>query len=702
MTYDEVLTHFQVKKRKQDKAQCKCPAHDDRQASLTVTKGRDSVLIHCHANCSTENVLSAAGLKMSDLFYQEKRTGSWQAYIENREKKRIEAVYNYVSSNGSYVFTKVRMQGKKMIYGALANERFTYGLGGRTRKELCAVYAPDGIQAINKAVSEGKPIFIPEGEKDADTLAKQGYTAFSYGGVNDWSADMAQLCKGAVVYVLADNDEPGRRVANIIQSDLQGIANSAKVIVPVPDIPKADISDYFAAGHSKEEFESLLQQETVTEKNAEGNMPDLSQFHLVNNQGIPKDVFDSKIVEYLVKHMDLMIYNNVLYIYVGGVYVKDKEGRMIKSKIQTLIYDELQTSIRINRVYALLMCTNSLVVTEEETNTYPAHWINFKNGMLDVISGKLKEHSPAYHSMNQIPHDYIVSEHEKELTFCKFLESRMNEDDRQMLYEFFALCLNVDMSFQKMMYIVGIGEVGKSLVLEYINHIVGRENVSHISPQNLSQRFQSAFLMHKLLNSVSDISSKAIRESSVIKQLSGEDAIPAEYKGGDVFSFYNTSKMLFSANTVPLVEDEQSNGYYRRLLIARMKQGDYIPNLKENIKKESPEFIYFLTKHLKNVYERGAILESQGSKGEVSMLRNTSDSVQEFVDEVITECQGMNPKKRDVFNYYEKYCIAEKLESVGRNTFYQSMASKGFISGKSNGVEVFRNISISTSRIFLG
>ena len=462
MTYDEVLTHFQVKKRYQDKAQCKCPAHDDRQASLTVTKGRDSVLIHCHAGCDIDNVLSAAGLKKSDLFYQEKRSGSsWQAYIESREKKRIEAVYNYVSSNGGYLFTKVRMQGKKMIYGTLANERFTYGLGGRTRKELCAVYAPDGVQAINKAVSEGKPIFIPEGEKDADTLAKQGYTAFSYGGVNDWAADMAQLCKGAVVYVLADNDEPGRRVANTIQSDLQGIAKSAKVIVPVPNIPKADISDYFAAGHSKEEFESLLQQETVTEKSTEGNTPDLSQFHLVNNQGIPKDVFDSKIVEYLVKHMDLMIYNNVLYIYVGGVYVKDKEGRMIKSKIQTLIYDELQTSIRINRVYALLMCTNSLVVTEEETNTYPAHWINFKNGMLDVISGKLKEHSPAYHSMNQIPHDYIVPEREKELTFCKFLESRMNEDDRQMLYEFFALCLNVDMSFQKMMYIVGIGEVGK-------------------------------------------------------------------------------------------------------------------------------------------------------------------------------------------------------------------------------------------------
>lgn len=102
------------------------------------------------------------------------------------------------------------------------------------------------------------------------------------------------------MYILADNDEPGRRVANTIQSDLQGIVESAKVIVPVPDIEKADISDYFAAGHSKAEFESLLQQDrAVTEKRAEGNTSDLSQFHLVNNKGIPTGVFDEVIFKYI-------------------------------------------------------------------------------------------------------------------------------------------------------------------------------------------------------------------------------------------------------------------------------------------------------------------------------------------------------------------------------------------------------------------
>ena len=204
------------------------------------------------------------------------------------------------------------------------------------------------------------------------------------------------------------------------------------------------------------------------------------------------------------------------------------------------------------------------------------------------------------------------------------------------------------------------------------------------------------------MNSVSDISSNPIKDTALIKQLSGEDAIPAEYKGGDVFSFYNTAKMLFTANTIPLVEDEQSNGYYRRLLIVRMQDGDYFPNLKQKILKESPEFIYFLTKHLKNVYSRGKIFESGGSIGEVSKLRLNSDSVQAFVDDVIEDCAGMNPKRSDVFEYYERYCAAEKLDSVGKNTFYQSMESKGFSIYKNHGVWVFKNMSVSTQKIYLG
>lgn len=433
---------------------------------------------------------------------------------------------------------------------------------------------------------------------------------------------------------------------------------------------------------------------------------DLKDFHLFTKHKdgtlTPRDVFDRKIVDYLLQHMDLMIYNDILYIYVNGVYIKDKDGRRIKSQIQALMYEEFKTIIRINRVYNLLMCEYSIVVKEEDLNAFPAHWVNFKNGMYDPIADILHKHKPEYRAMNQIPHDFIVPEFEKELTFCKFIESRVTPDDSKMLYEFIASCMNVDMKFQKFMYIVGTGNTGKSKTLNYVNQLIGTDNVSHISPQDLGHRFKSVFLMQMLLNCVSDISSKKIEDAKLIKQLTGEDTIQGEYKGGDVIYFHNTSSMIFTANQIPDVLGEDSNGYYRRLLIVEMKEGEFLPQLDEKLKKELPQFIYFLTRRLHDVYIRGAIFESEESKSAVLGIRNDADSVQEFVDMCIVESIGMNPKKLDVFNYYERYCQAEKLDSIGRNAFYKSMSAKGFIDGKANGYMVFKNISVTTQNIYLG
>lgn len=698
MTYDEILTYFQVNKRYQDKAQCKCPAHDDKQASLTVTKGRDSVLIHCHANCSTENVLSAAGLKMSDLFYQEKRTGSsWQAYIESREKKKIEAVYNYVSSNGDYLFTKVRMQGKKMIYGTLANERFTYGLGGRTRKELCAVYTPDGVQAINKAVSEGKPIFIPEGEKDADTLAKQGYTAFSYGGVNDWSADMAQLCKGAVVYVLADNDEPGRRVANTIQSDLQGIAEKAKVIVPVPDIPKADISDYFAAGHSKAEFESLLQQDiAVTEKRAEGNTPDLSQFHLVNNKGVPTGVFDEAIFKYIKGQQDLFVCGGTVYIYDGGYFKADVSGARLKTMISKLIYPQFIKSTTLKRIYDRFLCDISLEVSFEELNRYPAHWICFENGMYDCKEKRLLPHSPKYKAINQIPHEYkpgAVHEGKRTEEFLKFICPE--PDSREMLLQFSGYAHTKDVGQQKFLVLLGEGGSGKSTFIRLMEASVGSRNLSNISLTDLQQRFASFGLMGKLLNSCADLEISALEDTAIIKKVLGEDTLRAEQKGRDAISFKNYAKLIFSTNELPVVKAEKTNGFYRRLLVLPMNRvpEKKNPNLLNELLQEIDYFLWLSVQALERMYEKEIIVTSAESEKAVAQLRMDSDTVQAFLVEACVLDEGSRSERTELYNRYEKYCEDTDRQSLTKNNFYKSLRVKGYKDFKTGGYRYFKGIS---------
>jgi hypothetical protein len=46
----------------------KCPAHEDRTASLSIRDADGRVLICCHAGCSAGDVVTATGLSLSDLF----------------------------------------------------------------------------------------------------------------------------------------------------------------------------------------------------------------------------------------------------------------------------------------------------------------------------------------------------------------------------------------------------------------------------------------------------------------------------------------------------------------------------------------------------------------------------------------------------------------------------------------------------------
>lgn len=702
MTYEEILSHFTVKKRYQNKAQCICPAHSDKEASLTITRGTDSVLIHCHAGCKTEDVLQAAGLTMSDLFYKEQQSGSscfsWKNYVEKKECRKIEAAYNYCSINGNYAYTKLRLQGKKMLYGMFDEKGlFRYGLRGRNRKSFAAIYGD--IKNINESISSGKPIFIPEGEKDVDTLTKRGYVAFTYGGANDWNHNIAQLCKDADVYILADNDVPGKRVAETIQTDLTGIANSTKIIVPVPDVTKADISDYFEAGHSNEEFEELLKKESVVINKSE-SMQNLAQFHFINDKGNPTGVYDEAIFLYIKGKYDLFICGKTVYIYDGGCFLADASGARLKTIISRLIYPEFIKSTTLKRIYDRFLCDIDLEVSFDELNNYPSYFICFRNGMYDCKEKRLLPHSPKYKAINQIPHEYHAGEEYKGTCIEEYLNFICPDpDNREMLLEFVGYTLTKDVSQQKFLVLNGEGGSGKSTLIRLIEHLVGSRNISNISLMDLQERFASFGLMGKLLNSCADLEVAALEDTSVIKKILGEDTLRGEQKGRDAISFKNYSKQIFSTNELPVVKAEKTNGFYRRLLVLPMDRvpEKKNPNLLDELLQESDYFLQLSVKAVERMYERGTIVVSKTSENAVSQLRIDSDTVQAFlIDECILDEESRS-ERTALYNKYEKYCEESDRKNLTKNNFYKSLRIKGYKEIKTGGYRFFKGISVEKS-----
>lgn len=53
--------------RNPDDFMAQCPAHDDGRPSLHVSQGSGKALLHCHAKCKPEAIVSALGLTMADL-----------------------------------------------------------------------------------------------------------------------------------------------------------------------------------------------------------------------------------------------------------------------------------------------------------------------------------------------------------------------------------------------------------------------------------------------------------------------------------------------------------------------------------------------------------------------------------------------------------------------------------------------------------
>ena len=66
---DRILSGLESVRKAGTGYTAKCPAHIDRNASLSVSEADGSkVLLHCFAGCPTADVLAAVGLTLADLF----------------------------------------------------------------------------------------------------------------------------------------------------------------------------------------------------------------------------------------------------------------------------------------------------------------------------------------------------------------------------------------------------------------------------------------------------------------------------------------------------------------------------------------------------------------------------------------------------------------------------------------------------------
>lgn len=731
MTFEEIVSRFEVKSRYKDRVQAVCPAHPDKQASLTISRGRTGTLLHCHAGCSLESVLDSVGLKKSDLFYSDKPQGSsWQRYIESREHRKVEAVYNYVDCNGIYQFTKIRLEGKKLLYGILKNNRFLYGLQGQNRRELKALYF--NPQALKKAIEEGKTIFIPEGEKDVDSLTKRGYIALTYGGSGDWQSEFATLFKGAKIYILADNDEPGRKVANAILSDLKGVAKSAKVIIPMPDVPKADISDYFAAGHTVEEFEQLIDKESVIEKRVDVSDKGCTLIdRLIGLKAAERfatnDKGSAELFATVFKNVSRYNPTQKDWMYYNGIkWVPDVEGMRSKRNAKNLADALLTYAVSVAGLdekqrqdylkYAARMMNyrdrNTVVNDAKDLNFFENeeldkedYLFNCQNCVLDLSGDRpvvLRHDADLLLSkVSGVNYNPAATCDLWKKTISEITEG--NADKIKYLQKVFGLCLTGYTEEEELYFFYGkTTRNGKSTICETVLSILADYGAT-ISPetlaikQNKDSRTASpdiAKLAGARLVIASEPPKKMIFDTSLVKTLTGRDRVTARFLHQNEFTFTPKFKLILNTNFLPVVTDGTIFKSGRVKVVSFDKhfgEDEQNKRLKDELRKEADGILNWMIEGL-YLYRKEGLKPPAAVQQSTEEYESDSDKIGRFISECLMK-SDKNVSAKTVYETYSKWCTDSGLGVDGRNNFYTELKIKGIfaMSGTVNGKTV-RNV----------
>ena len=239
MEFTDVLSRLEGVTGSNNQFYARCPAHDDRTASLSISEGEGGKpLLYCHAGCSFEKIIAA--LEPSVV------RSAAKTHTYPTAAKKIVATYDYRDENGALLFQKVRYDPK-----SFSIRQPQKGGNGWINNRNGVKLIPYNLQTLISS----DDIYIVEGEKDVDTLRKMNIAACcspdGAGASSKFKPELVQWFAGKSVFIIPDNDEAGKAFAQDEARILASVAKSVKILDLLNICPKlpehGDITDVIQA-----------------------------------------------------------------------------------------------------------------------------------------------------------------------------------------------------------------------------------------------------------------------------------------------------------------------------------------------------------------------------------------------------------------------------------------------------------------------
>ncbi|MEN6358091.1 MAG: phage/plasmid primase, P4 family [Armatimonadota bacterium] len=709
-----VLSRLQNVKQVTGGYSARCPAHDDKISSLSISEGDDGrCLIHCHAGCDTDCILSAIGLKLKDLYPPKQG-----APITNRAT--IERVYPYVDENGTVLYEVVRYKPKGF------KQRVPNGSGGYSWSMKGVTRVLYQLPAIKTAIEHNAVIFIVEGEKDVHNMHDRLNlpATCNVGGAGKWQLSYSKALTAADVVILPDNDKPGREHAEHVAQALQGYAKSVRVLELPGLTEKGDVSDWIAAGGTREELVGLADSCPQWEPRP----PETQQ----STDTCDTDPFDLRLTDagnaraLVGKHGENIRFDHdsgQWLMWTGTHWETDRLCTINRFAEETIrgMYDELSKlgdkqaekmlrHIRANLSKSRLDAMVDLAGKQEsvavDSDMLDAdNWLlNCRNGVVDLKTGRLRPHSRADLMTKLVPVDYDPA------AICprweQFLSEVFDGDEELIAYVRRAIgyTLTGDTSEQVFFMLHGNGSNGKSTLVNVVREIMNDYHVKTATDTILEKKYGSGIPNDiarlrgaRFVSAIEANPSQKLAEE-LVKELTGGDAVTARFLRQEFFDFVPTFKLWLACNHKPGI-DGQDNGIWRRIkLIPFTVQFDGDSKdamLPDKLRMEYPGILRWMVEGCLQWQTRG-LGKCSAVDAATNEYRSDMDILAEFIDSCCVLSDNAQVASSELYAAYSTWCDGNGIRHpYQQKTFTQRLQERGFKRVRRRGGMLWQGVELN-------
>ena len=375
----------------------------------------------------------------------------------------------------------------------------------------------------------------------------------------------------------------------------------------------------------------------------------------------------------LAENVKAIYVGNDYYFYEDGYYAKRSEKRAQRYILNEMIPryatkndivdTEFQWALRIDKY-------------SREINTNP-YLINLGNCIFNTQSWKTQPHDPSILSTIRIGGNY--DETARCPIFHRYIGDILPESEIPLIQEMMGYFLVPITKAQKCFVMQGKAESGKSTLLYVVQDILlrGTENCSSLTWNELSDKFGMVQLYGKMANIFADLPSERIKNTSTFKAITGEDNITGQHKFRELFSFKPFVRLLFSCQDPPKNYADNTDGFYRRLIIVvfdhAVPEDKRDGDLKEKLMTEQDGILMWSLDGLKRLMKnKWKFSETDRTRLALSNYKSKNSSALAFVQEECVVAPEAECFRQDLYNAYVEYCHANGYKEPLKLTTFNS------------------------------